>query len=140
LAASILFLALGAAAAPAAGGTDLEIRLEQLRSLKGAVRLCLTRNQAYFPDCKADPQGLRRSASAGGGIVLSGMAPGLYALSVVHDENGNGKLDKLGFVPREGFGFSNNPAIRFGPPSFQSVRFQIAPGHNRQSVRMRYLL
>ena len=114
--------------------------MEQLRSAKGALRLCLTKNAAFFPDCKADPQAVRKSVAAGRAVALGGLAPGRYALSVVHDENGNGKLDKLGFVPREGFGFSNNPAIRFGPPRFDAVTFAVAAGHNHQTVRMRYLL
>lgn len=128
----------GGAPAPTA---ELEIGIEKLRSAKGSIRLCLTREEAYFPDCKADPRAIRSSAPAGEAkLSLSGLAPGAYAMSVIHDENGNGKLDKLGFVPREGFGFSRNPKIRFGPPSFQSVRFSIAPGRSSTRVRINYLL
>lgn len=128
----------GAAPAPTA---ELEIAIDELRSAKGAIRLCLTRDEAYFPDCKADPRAIRHSAPAGEArLSLSGLAPGAYAMSVIHDENGNGKLDKFGFVPREGFGFSRNPKIRFGPPSFKAVRFTIAAGRSSTRVRINYLL
>ncbi|MFT3722720.1 MAG: acyl-CoA thioester hydrolase/BAAT C-terminal domain-containing protein [Hyphomonadaceae bacterium] len=43
-------------------------------------------------------------------LVFEGVAPGRYALSTVHDENGNGRTE----VPPEGYGFGNNsPAPMF---------------------------
>ena len=50
------------------------------------------------------------------------IAPGTYALAVVHDENMNGKLDTnwLG-VPTEGYGFSNDAKTLIGPPSFSAA-------------------
>ena len=43
---------------------------------------------------------------------FTGLAPGRYAVSVMHDENGNGKLDSnfIG-MPTEGYGFSNDPRV-----------------------------
>ena len=106
------------------------------------MRLCLTRNPAHFPDCNGDPAALKRSvaASQAGSIHLGGVAPGSYALAVIHDENGNGRLDKFMGIPREGFGFSRNPRIRMGPPRFDEVRFDVNGGRVRQSVQMKYLL
>ena len=106
------------------------------------VRLCLTRNPAHFPDCNADPAAVKRSVSAAqaGAIHLAGISPGVYALAVIHDENGNGRLDKFMAIPREGFGFSRNPRIRMGPPAFTEVRFEIAGARVGQTVRMKYLL
>ena len=66
-------------------------------------------------------------------------ANGTYAIAVVHDENGNNKMDKAIFLPREGFGFSRNPAIAMGPPSFKSASFAVA-GDMRQSIKMKYML
>jgi uncharacterized protein (DUF2141 family) len=43
-------------------------------------------------------------------------------------------------IPREGFGFSQNPVVRFGPPRFDQVRFQISSGISRQTLRLQYLL
>jgi len=52
------------------------------------------------------------------------IAPGKYALAVVHDENMNGKLDTslLGF-PTEGYGFSNDVKAFLGAPSFSAASF-----------------
>lgn len=114
---------------------------EQLRSIKGTIRLCLTRERRHFPDCKSDPAAFRQSGPArDASLDLKGIPPGAYALSIMHDENGNGRLDTFAGIPKEGFGFSRNPAIRFGPPNFAAVVFTVSGGHNRQAVRVRYLL
>jgi len=133
---------LGLTAASAAVATDVEIQVQGLRNSNGSVRLCLTRNPAHFPDCNADPSAVKRSVAAGqaGNIRITGVEPGVYALALIHDENGNGRLDKFMAIPREGFGFSRNPRIRMGPPSFEEVRFEASGATVRQSVVMKYLL
>ena len=52
--------------------------------------------------------------------------PGTYAVAIYHDENGNKKFDKNFFgLPTEGFGFSNNPGILFGPPDHDEAAFEV---------------
>lgn len=120
---------------------QLEVRLEKLRNERGSVHLCLTRNPAHFPDCGKDPAAMKRSVPAGvAAIHFTDILPGDYALAVLHDENRNGRLDTLVGIPREGFGFSRSPAVLLGPPRFEQVRFGIASGFTRQTVRMQYLL
>jgi uncharacterized protein (DUF2141 family) len=120
---------------------ELEVQLQKLRNERGSVHLCLTRNPAHFPDCGNDPAALKRSVPAAiATIRFTGIVPGDYALAVLHDENRNGKLDTLVGIPREGFGFSRSPAVLLGPPRFHQVRFGIAEGFTRQTVRMQYLL
>jgi uncharacterized protein (DUF2141 family) len=133
----LLFLA-----APAAMPMgDLEVRVERLRNVRGVLHLCLTREPAHFPDCGKDSRAVKRSIAATAGAVrFTGIEPGGYALSIFHDENRNGRLDTFVGIPREGFGFSRNPVVRFGPPRFDQVRFNLASGFTRQSVRMQYLL
>lgn len=59
-------------------------------------------------------------------ISFENIPAGHYAVVLFHDENVNGKLDRnfLG-IPTEGFGFANNPKIRFGPPSFAAASFDV---------------
>jgi uncharacterized protein (DUF2141 family) len=121
---------------------EVEIQVQGLRNARGVVRLCLTRQPEYFPDCNRDPAALKRSVPAGqaASIRLAAVPPGTYALGVIHDENGNGRLDRFLAIPREGFGFSRNPRLRMGPPRFDEVRFEVAGIALRQAVRLRYLL
>src|SRR5688572_1212349 len=110
---------IAASASSIAQAADVEVQVQALRNTRGQVRLCLTRNPAHFPDCNRDPAAVKRSVATGqaGSIRLTDLAEGTYALSVIHDENGNGRLDRSLGIPREGFGFSRNPRIRMGPPA-----------------------
>jgi len=128
--------------AAAASTSRVEIDLQGLRNQKGLVRVCLTRSVKHFPDCNADPEAKSRTLPAGEARRLSfeGLQPGTYALALFHDENSNAKLDTFAAIPREGFGFSRNPKIRFGAPSFKQVAFPIAAAPVKLSVRMQYFL
>ena len=147
VAASLLLLAAAPApiAAPAAAGLPLVhvlATVTQLRSAKGRVLACLTRDPAKFPDCDKDPAAYRLIVPAAHTVELDfGPLPqGHYALALIHDENGNGKLDKLLMVPREGFGFSRDAPVRMGPPAFDKAVFNTSDQVTRITLRMRYLL
>lgn len=125
----------------AAEPSSLEVSITGMRSLKGNVLICLTANARAFPNCAADAlaRKLIVPAAKAGSVHFADLAPGLYAIALIHDENANGKLDTAMMIPREGFGFSMNPAIAFGPPKFAAARFGIGPGETAQSVKMKYM-
>jgi len=105
------------------------------------LRICLTRHASSFPSCRDDPQALTRTVpAAAAAIRFDALPAGDYALAVIHDANGNAKLDTMLGIPKEGFGFSRNPAIGFGPPSFSNARFPVTTGAEIQQIRIRYLL
>lgn len=83
---------------------------------------------------------MKRNVPAGArALAIEGLPPGTYAMAVMHDENANRRLDTFAGVPTEGFGFSRNPAVRFGPPRFDAARFAVGGEATVQQVRMRYL-
>jgi uncharacterized protein (DUF2141 family) len=106
------------------------------------VLACLTARPDRFPDCQSDPLARRVKLPVGHADVLrfDGLASGSYAIAMVHDENGNGRMDTVMGIPREGFGFSRNPAIRFGPPRFHEAQFAVASGATDAAIRVKYLL
>lgn len=136
-AAAVLLLGLSAGAPV----HDLSVSVEGLRSAKGVLQLCLTRDPAFFPDCGKDPERRHLTVAAKGeDIVFPAVPFGRYALSVVHDENANERLDTFMGIPREGIGFSRNPRLAFGPPSFRSVEFDVGEGMGTEEIRMKYFL
>jgi uncharacterized protein (DUF2141 family) len=121
--------------------SSLEVQVTGLRSAKGMIQLCLTPDAGDFPDCRSGANGIKRTISAAAPhIRFDGLPPGDYAVAVIHDANSNARLDTMLGIPKEGFGFSRNPAIGFGPPRFAAARFAVGPGGEVQQVRMRYLL
>ena len=133
-------LALPGAALPARETVTAEV--DGLRSSRGVVRACLTADPDTFPDCQKDPEALHATvpASNGGTVVFRQVLPGRYAIALFHDENANGRLDKVMMIPREGFGFSRDAPVRFGPPRFAAAAFVLGDAQLRTIIRVRYLL
>ena len=127
-------------AAPAETGSVV-VPVSGLRSAKGEVLACLTMQAKGFPDCRRDPAARKLAVPAGGVVTLQfrALPPGRYALSLLHDENGNGKADMALMIPREGFGFSRDAAVRMGPPKFTAAAFPVAGDAVTMPVRMRYI-
>ena len=134
--------ALTGAAEAAPSTATLEVNIYGLRSMKGNVLVCVTANPRFFPDCNKDPKSLRANVPADNSaqVSFSGVSPGMYAVALVHDENGNSKMDMAVFVPREGFGFSRNPVVMAGPPKFSSAAFAVDAADVSQRVKMKYML
>lgn len=122
--------------------TDVSVTLTNLRSAKGQVLACLTMREDAFPDCDKDPLARKLTVPAANEVHLDfGAVPaGRYAVSVIHDENGNGKLDTRLMIPREGYGFSRDAPVRMGPPKFAAAAFAVEGETVRLAIRMRYLL
>jgi uncharacterized protein (DUF2141 family) len=64
---------------------------------------------------------------------------GKYAVAVIHDENMNHKLDRnfLG-IPKEGFGFANNPKVALSAPSFETAATQVSCPVTEIEIRLIY--
>ena len=134
----LLTLLTAAASAPP---PTVEVSVTGLRNMKGQVLVCLTTNRKAFPDCSKDKSSVRMAVKAAdaGDFLIHAPANGTYAIAVVHDENSNNKMDTAIFLPKEGFGFSRNPTITVGPPSFKSASFAVT-GETRQAIKMKYML
>jgi uncharacterized protein (DUF2141 family) len=127
-------------AAPAT--STLDVSVYGLRSMKGNVLVCVTASPKYFPDCSKDPKSYRAKVAAreSANVTFAGLNHGTYAVALLHDENANSKMDMAVFLPREGFGFSRNPAVVTGPPKFKSAAFLIGADEVSQRVKMKYML
>ncbi len=121
---------------------SLDAGIEGFRSQKGNVMACLTTHPENFPNCQNDPEARRMTVPTrmAGELKFDNLPSGTYALALIHDENGNGKLDTMMGIPKEGFGFSKNPVIRFGPPSFRSAQVVITNNGVAETVKVKYLL
>jgi uncharacterized protein (DUF2141 family) len=104
---------------------DLTVEIKGLTSANGKVLIAL-----YD---KADgwmKQGLKMAGTAaqkdGVTYEFKDLPMGDYALSIHHDENGNGKFDtNLVGMPTEPYGFSNDAMGNFGPPTFEQAKFKL---------------
>lgn len=144
---SLLVLPIAALASGAGhphSGTDVTITVTQLRSADGMVRACMTGDPARFPQCRTGTLSHRAVVDAHKGqvtVTFPDVAPGRYAIALLHDENGNGKADRaLGMMPKEGFGFSRDARVRMGPPRFEEAAFEVDGTPKAMAIKMRYML
>lgn len=111
------------------GATSLRVDVSGLRNAKGTLNCRLFAESASFPD--GDGARTLRAAIDGmqASCVFDGVPPGIYAVAVVHDENGNGRLDRnfLG-IPAEGYGVSNNRTYALSAPKWEESLFSLVAG------------
>ena len=127
LAAATLVLAVGARGQAQLPPQNLiHVEISGLRNDKGKVMCALFSSTDDFPK-KAEKAIARTQSTISKGQAVyefSAVAPDTYAVSVFHDENSNGKLDKnLIGMPREGVGASNNAKGYFGPRNSTPLPF-----------------
>ncbi|MBL7851270.1 MAG: DUF2141 domain-containing protein [Cyclobacteriaceae bacterium] len=111
---------------PVVAQARVEVIVTGISDTPGTVLVALFDNPATFlkkPMVGKSVAGVSGQAK----VVFDNVEPGEYAASIIHDTNGNLKLDTnfLG-IPREGFGFSNDAMGTFGPPSFDKAKFTVA--------------
>jgi uncharacterized protein (DUF2141 family) len=142
-AALVVLLAISIPATQAqSAGALLEVTVPQVRNAQGGLGCQLFASAQGFP--KKGERALQSVMSP----ITNGTArcrfqpvpAGTYAVAVVHDENGNQKLDSnfLG-VPTEGYGVSNNKTYAMSEPRWDESRFDLAEGESRQlTINLRY--
>jgi uncharacterized protein (DUF2141 family) len=130
------------AAAPlllANGPGSLEVTVTGIKNRNGQLLACLWKDKGGFPTCAKSKAAVRQRAAITGGtmkLAFRNLAPGTYAVSIEHDEDGDGRL-KTNFIgmPKEGVGISNNPG---GIPGWGKAQVRVA-GAGAISIAMRYL-
>ena len=125
------------------GTASLTVHVTGARNTKGKIRVALFRDGKGFPNdgsqavhtqaADIDPQTLSAQ------VVFADLPAGVYAVSVFHDENMNAKLDKnIMGVPKEGYGASNNPKKKLGPPNFDETKFQLGGAGQSVEIKLMY--
>jgi len=121
-----------------AQNASLEVTVKNIKGTKGTIRIGLFTKEADF--LKNATKG--KVVDANGSevkVVFEDLPAGDYAVSVIHDENGNEKLDtKAMGIPKEGFAFGNNAMGMFGPPSFDDAKVKLEGKPVQQVITLKY--
>ena len=119
----------------------LQVVVSGLRAASGNVTIMLYGdNRQDFLKKGGRLVRIRVPAQAGDvRVCVPAPAPGSYALSLYHDEDGNKKLTKnwLG-LPTEGYGFSRDAAVSYRLPELEEAVFTALPGDTPVPITMRY--
>ena len=105
---------------------DLEVRVSGAEAQSGQLLLSLFDSEESY---LKEPLLERRIPVNGEGegiFLIESLETGVYAVSVIYDEDSDGELDTGLFgIPKEKIGMSNNAKSSFGPPSFEKTRFEL---------------
>ncbi|MFM1857333.1 MAG: hypothetical protein RLZ05_393 [Bacteroidota bacterium] len=118
----------------------LQVEINGIKSSSGVLLVSLYNQANGFPDVPQLAYSKRVAKAQRDAVTLewSSIAPGTYAIAVLHDENGDGKMNtNLLGIPSEGFGFSNNKLGIAGPPSFQRASFEIKKADTKIVIKLR---
>lgn len=72
-------------------------------------------------------------------LSFPAVPPGRYGIACLHDENANHHLDRNIFrVPKEGFGFANNPRVLFSAPSWKDASVEVTCPVTQVNIHLIY--
>lgn len=129
------------------GETDPEenvtvhVRIEGFKNEKGLCCLLLFESKKGFPESSKHAILILKDRIINKSAEFEfNISSGIYAVSILHDENLNERLDKTWYgKPVEGFGISNNPEVGFGPPAFQESSIPLQDNNHFLKIKMIYL-
>jgi len=121
----------------------LTVHVSGARNTKGKIGVTLFQEAQGFPDDTS--KGLRQQAvdidpnAMSAEVIFKDLPQGAFAVSVLHDENGNGKMDKnfVG-IPKEGYGASNNPKKKRRAPTFEEAKFSLNSAEQTIEITLIY--
>lgn len=121
----------------------LTIKVTGACNAEGTVGVAVFADRRGFPEdvshaLRAEDASID-SATLSAQVTFSDLPVGSYAISVRHDENKNGRLDRNFLrIPREGYGASNNAAKRRRTPAFDDARFSLDTESQTVEIKLVY--
>ena len=109
-----------------AQSADVTVTLTGVEARGGHILASLSTEQTFMR--RPGDYSARIEVSDAGdlNLVFTDVAPGDYALMVMHDANDNGEFDMApSGMPDEGYAFSNGGAPLMGPPTFGMLKFTV---------------
>jgi uncharacterized protein (DUF2141 family) len=123
--------------------SNLTVQIDGLKNPSGQVCLSVFGSSQGFPD-RSDRAVKSRCVKITDiplTVTFEDLPAGSYAIAAFHDSTSSGQLRRgaLG-IPVEEFGFSGNPAILTGPPSFQDAAVLVVGRTTKVQIQLHSLL
>ncbi len=124
------------------GEASLVVTIPGLRNDAGTLRCALFTTPEGFPGPSRLDRGQVNVKAAKGSVTCTfpRLPAGTFAISVLHDENDNAKLDSNFFgIPTEGYGVSNNVVPALASPRFTDATFTLSATERRAlTITLKY--
>ncbi|MEM6279101.1 MAG: DUF2141 domain-containing protein [Verrucomicrobiota bacterium] len=119
-------------------GVNVNVTVTNIPGAKGTLLIGLFDSSGSFTKrpMKNSPK-VQVTSTSPVTVTIPNVPPGTYAVSVVQDLNGNGRLDKsVVGMPKEPLAFSRISKIPRGKPSFAACSFDVASSDVSMTIRL----
>ena len=121
----------------------ISVSIKDIKTPNGQILMGIYKDDVSFDKEIAykKVQAFKTKISNGTLMVEVKLEPGKYGISLMDDENFNGKMDYnfIG-IPKEGFGFSNYYHTGLTKPKLKSFLFEVIENKNTKvEVKMKYM-
>lgn len=122
--------------APLTASASLTIRFEQLVAPTGQIMMSVFDNEAaHDGGGKPVRTAMVKVDGTSAAITFTDLAPGRYAIKVLHDVDGDGQMKTNPFgMPLEPFAFSNDAKPEGGPARWQAASFDVPAGASETRI------
>ncbi|MFH6983556.1 DUF2141 domain-containing protein [Marinoscillum sp. 108] len=116
---------------------NFTVYVKQFAHQEGKLRVALFNSEGKYLKEACREMGAEIDNLEVVSVTFEGLPSGEYAISIYHDENGNGQLDAnfMG-IPTEDYAFSNNAPSRFGPASYSDARIEVSTNNNTHTINL----
>lgn len=121
--------------------SSISLTIANIRNDKGQILLSVFNQAEGFPSdsTKTYRTYILEPQTPSLNLLIEDLSPGAYAIAMVHDENGNLKLDtNLVGAPVEGYAASGVNK-RFSAPRYSTSKFLLNKGTLNLVIEMKYL-
>ncbi|MGJ8593905.1 MAG: DUF2141 domain-containing protein [Aquaticitalea sp.] len=119
-----------------ATANDVVVRILNFDSNKGKVLVGLYNSEGDFLK-NAYKSSISTIENKECTVTFKNVPAGIYAVSLVHDENDNGRMDTnfMG-IPKEDYGCSNDAKGFMGPPKWEDAKFEVTNKTIHQTINL----
>jgi uncharacterized protein (DUF2141 family) len=135
----IIFLLFSSATFTESGKVLIEVTA--LRNSTGIVQIMVYNKEKDFLEDAGVIKTLTGAIKNNKCVIDSGTLPyGQYSFGLLHDENSNKEMDYNWMkMPKEGFGFSNNPKIGMSAPGFNETKVTLNAPEKKIVIQVKYM-
>ena len=110
----------------AQGNNKIIVKVDRINSAEGTINVALFNSEEDFLN-KPFMSKVKNANTGELEFEFENVPNGEYTISIYHDENENGELDKnfIG-LPDEPYGVSREGRSMFGPPNYDDAKFILA--------------
>jgi uncharacterized protein (DUF2141 family) len=122
---TVLILSVACSQLEAQDTHNITVTVKGIDSNEGQIFLALYDNESDFLDksFKGTKSKIQNNQCV---VTFENIPSGVYAVSIFHDANDNGKMDTnfMG-IPKEDYGCSNDASGFMGPPKWSDAKFEL---------------